>query len=125
MDGGAPTDSGQIRMLTRPVLGLILLLSLVAPLSGCLNSRDTSYPQLQTGPPTFENRRYQVHDPFPDRSAGPDTMSRPRGYDRQRTEPRRAVDNTMPDGIQGGFGTMSPAPMNGPTSWQYPQTVPQ
>ena len=88
----------------------------------------------QTGPKQVENERYQLHDPFPDSSAGPDTMVRPRGYERQRTESRQAIENTMPDGIRGGRavpggtfgppGQIIPPGASNPSSWQYPETVP-
>src|SRR5262245_31933655 len=111
-------------MLTRPALTSFFLFAVFASLPGCFSPRNTELPQLQTGPPAVENQSYQLHDPFPDRTAGPDTLSRPRGYDRQRTESRQAKENSMPNGVQRGFDPMTPAPGGPPTSWQYPQSVP-
>lgn len=110
-------------MLTRPALTSFFLIAVFASLNGCLSRRDTELPKFQSGPPAVENQSYQLHDPFPDRSAGPDTLSRPRGYG-QRTESRQAKENSMPNGVQRGLDPTLPPAGGPPTSWQYPQTVP-
>ena len=49
-------------------------------------------PQLMPRHPAAEQRAAEYHDPFPDESIGPSTGNRPRGFTRQRTEPRRAAE---------------------------------
>ena len=118
----------------QPTLCMLLLTLGFSTLCGCPTPTRTTFPTWQTGPQRAENERYQLHDPFPDRTAGPDTMVRPRGYDRQRSESRQAIENTMPEGVRGGravpgpqFGPPGEVPPQGASatpSWQYPETVP-
>ncbi len=62
-----------------------------------LNSRSTEVDRV----------RYQRFDPLPDETLAPDTFSRPRGYDLQRTRARQAAESRMlpiqtlpaPDGL--------------------------
>tara|TARA_R110002072_G_scaffold302100_1_gene483937 strand:+ start:117513 stop:117854 length:342 start_codon:yes stop_codon:yes gene_type:complete len=82
-------------MATRliPATRAALMLVLVFGGSGCLfDTRFVKMPELVPRHPAMEHRAAEYHDPFPDESIGPSTGSRPLGYNRQRTETRRAAD---------------------------------
>lgn len=64
-------------------------------LAGCLNPALTRLPALHPGHPQVEKRSFERHDPFPDRLMGPDTEVRPREFNEQRTEPRRALEERL------------------------------
>lgn len=68
----------------------------------------------------MERRLFELHDPFPSTSAGPDTQARPRGFDVPRSEPRQAIEGQVLQGLQ-----QQPAPALPPPNQTYPQTVPQ
>ena len=68
-------------------------LILVTTGSGCLlDTRFVQMPQLMPRHPATEHRAAEYHDPYPDESIGPSTGSRPLGFQRQRSEARRAAD---------------------------------
>ncbi len=79
-------------------------------LPGCLTPINTRLPSLVPSHPSVEKRSYERHDPFPDRWLGPDTQVRPRGFNNQRTEPRRALEERL---FQGN-AAQRPGPANGP-----------
>jgi len=63
--------------------------------SGCINPMFTRLPSYWTYHPTSEARAYEQQDPFPDPDIGPEVSSRPRGYDRPRTAPRKAAEQRL------------------------------
>jgi hypothetical protein len=95
----------------------LALLSLVVGLVGCFSRFDTRLPTFTGRPPEVERRAMTVHDPLPERDLGPDTQVRPRGFNDQRSEPRRSVGGR---GMMNGQGVPIP-----PTASDYPNVVPQ
>ena len=78
--------------------------------SGCINPMLTRLPTWWVNHPTAESRAYQQQDPFPDPDIGPDVLSRPRGYERPRTESRKAAELRLlygspntPENVPGGY----------------------
>lgn len=69
--------------------------------AGCFNPAFTRLPMLDPGQPQVEKRSYERHDPFPDRLSAPDTQVRPREFNGQRTEPRRALEERLLQGTMG------------------------
>ncbi len=62
-------------------------------LNGCLSPQETELPTvIPKHHPDVERKLYEYHDPFADSNLGPDIDHRPRGFHRQRTEPRRSAD---------------------------------
>jgi hypothetical protein len=84
---------------------------------GCLTPNNTRLPTLDTPPPPVEKRSYSIHDPFPDEELGPDTMTRPRGFNEPRAEPRKILESRALLGLD-----QAPLP---PNSFNYPDTVRQ
>ena len=62
---------------------------------GCFNPALTRLPAFNAGHPLVEKRSYERHDPFPDRLNGPDTQVRPRDFNDQRSESRRALEERL------------------------------
>ena len=88
---------------------------------GCISPLNTRLPTVESRHPELEKRSYERHDPFADRLKGPDTQTRPRGFDIQRTEPRRALEDRM---LQGSpLENEPPAPRLPRTGWRYPNVV--
>ena len=75
-------------------------------LAGCVNPALTRLPTFEAGHPFVEKRSYERHDPFPDRLIGPDTQVRPRDFNDQRAEPRRALEEQMFQGAKPGTNTL-------------------
>jgi len=106
------------------LLPQLLLTVVLAPLlSGCISPQYTRLPTLAYGDPRMERRAYEFHDPLPDSDSSPTgsmASVRPRGFDIQRTEQRRALErayNPVPfdaDGNTSGFI---------PSAARYPHTV--
>ena len=78
-------------------------------------------PTFATGDPRLEKRDLERHDPFPSRTAAPDTQTRPRGFNVQRSEIRRIREEDALRGLQ----RRQEVPANKiPTSQlEYPQSV--
>lgn len=97
-----------------------VLLCLVVLSTGCFNRFQTRLPTFQNESPAEERRSMSLHDPLPERDLGPDTQVRPRGFNEQRSEPRRTIEG------RGMIGTSVP-PGAGlpPTVSEYPNVVPQ
>jgi hypothetical protein len=89
-------------------------------LSGCFSPFHTRLPTFVNRSPEVEKRSFSLHDPLPDRDLGPDTLARPRGFNDQRSEPRRTLEG------RGLIG--SPLPPDSqipPSGLEYPEVVPQ
>ncbi len=84
--------------LLRGALSIVLLTSG----SGCMNAQNTRFPSWFAYFPSAENAAYQQQDPFPDPDIGPSLDSSPRGYDRPRSEQRRAAEQRMLQGVPVG-----------------------
>ena len=107
----------------RSVAWKFWLMAQIALVSGCFSPARTRYPTWEPGDPRAEKRAYELHDPLPDRTTGPDTLSRPRGFELQRTEPRRALEGRPQMVAPMGSPEYLPPP-TGPTGSQYPNAVP-
>lgn len=70
-----------------------LFLLLAVNLTGCAyDPKRVKVPEVWPRHPELERRAAEYHDPFPDDSIGPGAGSRPRGFNRQRSETRRAAE---------------------------------
>jgi len=70
------------------VTGLLLM----AIASGCCGTQETRFLSWTPRPPDVEARSYNIHDPFPDETAGPNTFTRPRTFIEPRTDTRKDFD---------------------------------
>jgi hypothetical protein len=68
------------------------LLLFVLMTAGCCGTRETRFPSLQPRNPNVEAQSYNLHDPFPDEHAGPNTFTRPRAFMEPRTDTRKNLD---------------------------------
>jgi hypothetical protein len=100
------------RLLVRGLLGVLGWGCLAV--CGCINPFNTRLPTLDTPPAPVEKRSYSIHDPFPDEVLGPDTMTRPRGFNEPRSETRQALESRALLGLD------RPSPAN---SFDYPDAV--
>jgi hypothetical protein len=81
-------------------IGFEILTIVCLLLAGCVNPAFTRLPTFDAGHPFVEKRSFERHDPFPDRLDGPDTQVRPREFNDQRTEPRRALEERLFQGAR-------------------------
>lgn len=101
-----------------------IALAVTLPISGCITPYNTQFPSFSFKHPLAEKQAYEIHDPFPDSSMGPDTHTRPRGFDVERREPRRKREQNFLMQMQPELGIPTPAPpATGPTGWKYPDVV--
>jgi hypothetical protein len=91
-----------------------------ALVAGCVTPWNTTLPTAYPRHPALERRAFEFHDPFADESAGPDMQIRPRGYDTQRTAPRRAKEGAI---LQGVVPTFAPSPVLPATDPYYPNAI--
>jgi hypothetical protein len=68
---------------------LVLMLIVVGGGLGC---QETRFLSCRTREPRVEARSYDLHDPFPDETIGPETFTRPRAFQEPRTEERKSFD---------------------------------
>ncbi len=68
---------------------LLLLLLLLA---GCRGTQETQFLKCMPRPAQVEAQSYNIHDPFPDERAGPNTFTRPRAFIAPRTDARKDFD---------------------------------
>lgn len=61
-------------------------------LQGCTSVRVPQFLGLCRRDLRTESRLYEFHDPFPNESAGPDTVTRPLAFDAPRSDTRRDFD---------------------------------
>jgi len=99
------------------IIRRIRFLACAALVTGCITSQNTRLPTLRPTSPVGE---YAYHDPFPDREAGP-AIDRPRGFERQRSEPQRTLERrSITDSIVGASGGGG---SNNPSASKYPSSV--
>lgn len=84
---------------------------------GCISPFNTRLPTVDTPPAPVEKQSYRIHDPFPDEELGPDTMTRPRGFNEPRAEPRKILESQS-------LLNLDRAPLP-PNSFNYPDAVRQ
>ncbi len=110
----------------RSVKILIGLAAMVTLLGGCLSTYTTRMPSLNLfnhQNPEIEKRSYEIHDPYPDESIGPETITRPRAFNIQRTEERKTFEQKAFGNNGIPHGTAAPRL---PTSqYQYPDAIRQ
>lgn len=92
--------SGQLRL--RRLLSLFSAGAAMFVICGCMNAQNTRFPSLYTWFPAAENEAFERTDPFPDPDIGPSMDSTPRGYDRPRSESRKAAEQRMFQGLPVG-----------------------
>lgn len=85
-------------------------------ISGCMNAQNTRFPSLYTWYPAAENDAYERTDPFPDPDIGPSMDSTPRGYERPRSESRKAAEQRMFQGMPVGPEYVRPGVPQGRSS---------
>ncbi|MFN6105659.1 MAG: hypothetical protein ACK5EA_14610 [Planctomycetaceae bacterium] len=103
--------------MSRNVNGMAALMAALV-LVGCVSSQHTRLPTLGYNRPDVERKSYEYFDPAPDRDAGP-AIERPRGFETQRSEPRRireAAGNQTASGVRSGLR---------PSAAKYPDSVVQ
>ncbi|MFO1003746.1 MAG: hypothetical protein U0936_25730 [Planctomycetaceae bacterium] len=76
--------------------------AVIMGMSGCMTAQNTRLPSWYTWFPAAENEAYERTDPFPDPDIGPSLDSTPRGYDRPRSESRKAAEQRVFQGIPVG-----------------------
>ena len=81
---------------------------LLVTTSGCMSAQNTRFPSWYSWYPGAENEAYERQDPFPDPDIGPSLDSSPRGYDRPRSEARRAAEQRMFQGVPVGPESVRP-----------------
>lgn len=82
---------------------LALILMLAGSSLGC---QETRFLSCGTRDPRVESRSYDLHDPFPDESLGPETFTRPRAFQEPRTDERKTFDLRN---LQASRGVIPPA----------------
>jgi hypothetical protein len=94
------SGSGRIRFARQ--LSMLSVSAAMIVMCGCMNSQNTRFPSWYTWFPAAENEAYERTDPFPDPDIGPSLHSTPRGYDRPRSESRKAAEQRMFQGLPVG-----------------------
>lgn len=89
---------------------------------GSLGCSETRFLSCQTRDPRVEAKSYDLHDPFPDESMGPETFSRPRTFQEPRSDTRKSLELRN---LQASRGVTPPAqlawePSGGPTTAGMP-----
>ena len=108
--------------VTRTRLLQLGAMGLAVAIAGCPNPQTTRFPTLAPQNPHAERAASQRHDPFPLEDLGPETSVRPRDFEAPRTQPRRAQDGRLYQGLpDAGIG----APQIPSSGYRYPDAVPQ
>ena len=109
------TKSRLLHFIRRPWPGkrsrwMQMWLAFVALVSagGCMTAQNTRFPTWQAWFPSAENEAYERQDPFPDPDLGPSLDSTPRGYERPRSQARRAAEQRLLQGVPVGPENVSP-----------------
>lgn len=92
-------------------------LGMTVLLAGCM-SQHTRMPTLAYGDPSMERRSYEYHNPLPERESGR-AIEAPRGFEFDRSEPRRAIQRA---GAPGGFTPDGSSGLS-PSASRYSQSV--
>ncbi len=97
------------------------LLFLLLLMAGCRGTQETQYLKITPRPAQAEIQSYNIHDPFPDEDAGPNTFTRPRAFMVPRTDTRKDYDLRYLKAAY-GFPQQRYALFNNPTGGtaQYP-----
>lgn len=98
------TSAAINRSTTRICIAAALSLTMCA--AGCMTPANTRFPTWTSWFPSAENAAYERQDPFPDPDIGPSLDSTPRGYERPRSEARRAAEQRMFQGLPVGPESM-------------------
>jgi hypothetical protein len=93
-----------------------------AAINGCLNPHYTQFPTIMPKNSQIEKRAAEVHDPFPNVEAGPETNHRPVGYGTPRTKPRRDLEHRQRRLIRPRSGE-SELPPSVPVTRKYTNVV--
>ena len=96
------TRLGSGRLRLRRQLSRLGAGAAMVVMCGCMNAQNTRFPSLYTWFPAAENEAFERTDPFPDPDIGPSMDSTPRGYDRPRSESRKAAEQRMFQGLPVG-----------------------
>ena len=95
-------------------------LGCAALMAGCISPQNTRLPTLRPSSAAAERQSYVYHNPLPDREVGP-PIDLPRGFDRQRSEPRRTLEReSITNSI---IGTGGGGSSNNPSASKYPSSV--
>jgi len=76
-------------MRLRSIIGGVLLAGLLA---GCAGAPPTRFLICQARPSAIESKSWDLHDPFPDESLGPDTITRPREFMVPRSDEQKSTE---------------------------------
>ena len=87
-------------------LAYIAAVAMLLSSSGCMTPANTRFPTWTSWFPSAENAAYERQDPFPDPDIGPSLDSTPRGYERPRSEARRAAEQRVFQGLPVGPESM-------------------
>lgn len=88
-------------------------IAVAAGATGCVNPGRTQLPTVAPGPPAAERRSLERFDPYPDRTLGPETFTRPSEFRQGRAPQRQAAENRL---LQ---GTPTPAAPPGYSTGAY------
>ena len=118
------TRNHRRRRPLRRVLAVGMLACVMVIAGGC--SPQTRLPSIFPSPGDSDKRSFNVHDPLPEADIGPDMGARPRGFEYDRTEPRRTQEAQGQLGVlPHGEGSMGgPPPGSGPPGSVPPGAVP-
>lgn len=115
-------ESVEMKNVTRTRLLKLGAVGLAMAIAGCPNPRTTRFPTLAPQNPYAERAASQRHDPFPIDDLGPETNVRPPDFAEPRTQPRRAQDGRLYQGLPNSGVSGPPIPSSG---YRYPDAVPQ
>lgn len=105
-----PTTTSFVLRRRRAGLAFLALLA-----GGCSQPLYTGPSFLNSRSTDVDRARYERFDPLPDETLAPDTFSRPRGYDTQRTRARQAAESRLLpiDSLPPAQGGLSQGPYDG------------
>ena len=90
-------------------------LMLLLLLAGCCGTQETRLLRCMPRNPAVEAQSYNLHDPFPDEEAGPNTFTRPRAFMEPRSDTRKNLDLRY---LKAAYGF----PQQRYSSWESPTT---
>ena len=111
--------TGMCRAMERSTSLLILLL-----MAGCCGIQETRFLSCAPRDPSVEAQSYNLHDPFPDEHAGPNTFTRPRAFIEPRSDTRKNFDLRFLKAAYGfpqqRYSSLDTLPTGGASSSSYP-----